>query len=141
MLPWNPPETGCLEGYFSFGKAYFQRLYMGFRERIQTQLDTLTYLYSDQAGADVKENLKNWAKAQEAELAEETGDDESNDLVIQTLIDPHPATVMIRTITFSVGNPYTPLYLCGCCWVRSRSNVDPIFSRNLNVWIGIRLGW
>ena len=24
----------------------------------------------DQAGADVKENLKNWAKAQEAELAE-----------------------------------------------------------------------
>lgn len=26
-----------------------------------------------QAGADVKENLKNWAKAQEAELAEELG--------------------------------------------------------------------
>lgn len=48
---------------------------MGFGECVQTQLDTLINLsLLQQAGADVKEDLKNWAKAQEAELAEETGE-------------------------------------------------------------------
>lgn len=32
------------------------------------------WLKKCQAGADVKENLKNWAKQQEAELAEDTAD-------------------------------------------------------------------
>lgn len=32
------------------------------------------WLKKCQAGADVKENLKNWAKQQEAELAEDTTD-------------------------------------------------------------------
>ena len=32
------------------------------------------WLNKCQAGADVKENLKNWAKQQEAELAEDTAD-------------------------------------------------------------------
>ena len=73
---------------FLLGRPSFKG-YVSFRECIQTQLDTLTVNLSllHQAGADVKEDLKNWAKQQEAELAEETGDDASNDLVIQTLID------------------------------------------------------
>ena len=88
---------------------------MGFGECVQTQLDTLINLsLLQQAGADVKEDLKNWAKAQEAELAEETGE-----LTCQMIwwsrpwLTPYSATVMTRIITFFLSGIPIHLYLCG----------------------------
>ena len=101
---------------------------------MQTQLDTLINLsLLQQAGADVKEDLKNWAKAQEAELAEETGE-----LTCQMIwwsrpwLTPYSATVMTRVITFFCRESlYTFICVAG--------GVDSNFYIHLNVWIGIRL--